>query len=251
MAKPVIRTRIVFLLVAGVAIYLTACTTKQPQPAGPSEGELAFLGHCAVCHGENGAGNGPLAAALEEESGTRPAHLDNRERLDSLGRDEIIRIVSVGGFHSGRSALMPPWAGQLDPAVISAIVDHVMTLPARKPVTPSATIEHYLAAPEGSAKDGRRLYVFYCSVCHGAEGRGDGAYADTLYARYDVRPRNLTSTEYFQSKTDEELFVTISLGSAHGGRSPFMPAWSVTLTPEQIKDLISYVRAISDTESQP
>jgi mono/diheme cytochrome c family protein len=28
------------------------------------------------------------------------------------------------------------------------------------------------------------------------------------------------------------------------GKSPYMPAWTVSLTPEQVKDVVSYVRAI-------
>ena len=238
------------MLVAGAVAFVVSCTTDQPQPEPPSQGEQAYLGYCAMCHGDGGAGNGPLAAALEEASGTRPARLDDEERLTALGREELIRVVMVGGLHSNRSPLMPPWAGRIDSTLIAEIVDHVLTLPAGKPATPSATIEHYLAAPEGSADDGRRLYVFYCSACHGPKGAGNGFYADTLHARNNIRPRNLTDSKYFRTKTDEELFVTITLGGAHGGMSPFMPAWSVTLTPAEIKDLISYIRAISGTASR-
>jgi len=30
-----------------------------------------------------------------------------------------------------------------------------------------------------------------------------------------------------------------------------MPAWAVYLTPEQIKDIVSYIRAISHTAARP
>ena len=45
--------------------------------------------------------------------------------------------------------------------------------------------------------------------------------------------------------------MTISLGGGHVGKSPYMPAWAVYLSPGQVKDLVSYIRTISRTESQP
>lgn len=248
--KQVNRVLAVITLVGGAVVFVMSCTAKQPKVAPPTRGEQAFLGYCAMCHGDRGAGNGPLAAALSEAGATRPARLDDAERLESLGRDELIRVIMQGGLHTGRSGVMPPWAGRLDSTLIADIADYVLTLPAQRPVTPAATIQKFLEAPEGSAEDGRRLYVFYCSMCHGPHGAGDGLYADTLHARNNIRPRNLTDGAYIGMKTDEDLFVTISLGGGHGGKSDFMPAWSVTLSPAQIKSLISYIRVISGTSSK-
>jgi mono/diheme cytochrome c family protein len=75
--------------------------------------------------------------------------------------------------------------------------------------------------------------------------------ADTLWARNRIRPRNLTDSTYFATKTDQEIFATISLGGAHFHKSGYMPMWSVSLSPAQIKDLISYIRTISHTTSKP
>jgi mono/diheme cytochrome c family protein len=146
---------------------------------------------------------------------------------------------------------MPAWGERLAPDLIDEIARHVMTLVSRRPETPRTTISEFLAAPPGSAEDGRLLYVTYCSICHGPQGKGDGFYADTLHARNNIRPRDLTDTAYFDTKTDEELYVTIALGGGHGGKSQFMPAWNVTLEPEQMKSLLSYVRAISATSPTP
>jgi mono/diheme cytochrome c family protein len=43
----------------------------------------------------------------------------------------------------------------------------------------------------------------------------------------------------------------VALGGGHIGKSTMMPAWTVTLTPSQIKDVVSYVRALSKTKSRP
>lgn len=259
----VVRMAVVGLLVAGVTACIVSCQT-QPQgsgdgtaaaPAGTEaaleRGHQVYLAYCAMCHGVWGEGDGPLSAEMRQQSGVGPAHLNDRARLDELGRDEIVKVIKQGGAHTQRSNLMPSWGDRLDTGVINMVADFVMSLPDRKPGVPDATIEKYLAAPAGVPEDGRRLFVFYCTSCHGPYGRGDGVMADTLKARNGVGPRDLGDAAYFSKLTDQDLYVTLSLGGAHSGRSPFMPAWTTTLKPEEIKDLVSYVRAISNTPAQP
>ena len=236
----------VLYVLAVIPLVISCARETSPPPAELTRGEEAYLAYCAMCHGENGAGNGPLAAALREQDATAPVHLDS-DRIQAMGVEEVKRIIREGGLHTGRSGIMPAWGEKLPPELIDDIAGHVMTLVARRPETPSQVVQEFLEAPPGSAEDGRRLYVTYCSICHGAEAKGDGFYADTLRMRNNIRPRDLTGTEYFSTKTDEELYLTIALGGGHGGLSQFMPAWNVTLPPDQMKSLVSYVRAISHT----
>ncbi|MDH5601558.1 MAG: cytochrome c, partial [Gammaproteobacteria bacterium] len=37
-----------------------------------------------------------------------------------------------------------------------------------------------VAADSSSAYEGRRLYVSYCQLCHGTEGKGDGPLAKAM-----------------------------------------------------------------------
>jgi mono/diheme cytochrome c family protein len=265
--RKIVWTVVVGVLCAGLAAFVVSCQTNRQeatQEAGVSapspdslrnlrlqRGERAFLTYCAMCHGESGEGDGPMAEKLREQGVAVPAKLNDRARLDQLGHRELVRVISLGGAHTGRSNLMPPWGERLSPAVIDTIADFVMALPDMKPGTPTSTVEKYLEAPAGTPAEGRRLFVFYCSVCHGMSGQGNGPMADTLWARNRIRPRDLTDGAYLAKKTDQDLFVTISLGGGHAGKSVFMPAWTVTLPPDQIKDLISYIRAISGTQSRP
>jgi len=260
---------VVGLLISGMVVSAVSCQRKQSETGQEQavtaaqvgadalralrleRGQQAYLASCAMCHGESGAGDGPLAGDLQKQGVNTPARLNDRVRLDQVGRENLVRVISRGGGHTGRSNLMPPWSDKLSPALIDTIADYVMALPDQKPGTPASTIEKYLAAPPGSAADGRRLFVFYCVTCHGPYGKGDGYFADTLWARNQIRPRNLTDGVYLAKKTDRELFITVALGGAHGGRSMFMPAWTGTLEPVQIKSLVSYVRTISATKPQP
>lgn len=212
-------------------------------------GQQTFITHCAACHGIWGAGDGPLAAQLVAQTHAQPAVLNNRERMSQLSHEELVRIIGEGGAHTGRSNLMPPWSGRLDRQTIGQVADFVKQLPDLSPGTPPATVQAFLAAPPGTPPEGRKLFVVYCAMCHGPEGRGNGALSDTLWARNRIRPRNLTDSTYIASKTDQELFALVSLGGAHFHKSGFMPIWSVTLKPEQIKNLIAYIRALSHTKS--
>jgi cbb3-type cytochrome c oxidase subunit III len=253
------------LLAAGLALFALSCgARKTPNPEASSadsaaaapvlvnqRGQQAFLAYCAMCHGERGAGDGPLASGLQKQNVTVPARLNDRARLDVVGRRGVYAVIEKGGGHTGRSNLMPAWGEKLDPALLDSIADYVMSLPDLAPGPPSATIAKYLAAPPGVTEEGRRLFVYYCSGCHGPYGKGDGFNAEMLRLRHNVRPRDLSDSLYFAPKPDPQIYETVALGGGHMGKSVFMPAWTYTLSPAQIKDLVSYIRVISRTAPQP
>ena len=253
-----IRALVIAAWCAGLAAFPLFAQAPKPDSAvvvklttRQERGGKAFLAYCAMCHGDHGAGDGPLAAEILKREGARVAHLDDAARLEKLEAKGVRNVIVRGGGHTGRSNLMPPWGEHLAPAVVDDITSYVMVLPTLNPGIPSATIAKYLAAPPGSPAGGRALFVRFCTACHGPQGRGDGFNADTLRVRHNVRPRNLTETAYFAKKTDRDLYSTIALGGGHTGKSAFMPGWTYRLEPAQIKDLVSYVRAISKTPSQP
>lgn len=247
------RTSILAWLLLGVSAALAADrqVIDRRRAEHLESGQEIFLASCAMCHGDRGNGDGPLAAQLLKEAGVGPAKLNDAARLRTLGRAEVKRIIIQGGGHRHRSNLMPPWGDKLGPKAADDVTDFVMALPGLDPGTPAATVAKYLTTSAGSAGEGQGLFVYYCSGCHGLSGKGDGVYAKAIRARHKVWPRNLTQTGYFAEKTDQDLYVVIALGGGHVGKSPMMPAWSVTMTPQQIKDLVSYVRVLSKTKSQP
>lgn len=254
------------LLAAGLGVFALSCGTKETtsQQASSADsaaatalvvvnerGQQAFLAYCAMCHGERGAGDGPLASGLQKQNVTVPAHLNDRARLDVIGRRGVYAVIEKGGAHTGRSNLMPAWGEKLDPALIDNIADYVMTLPDLAPGTPSATIAKYLEAPPGVSQDGRRVFVYYCTGCHGPYGKGDGFNAEALRLKHNIRPRDLTDSAYMAPKSDQELYETVALGGGHMGKSVFMPAWTYTLSPTQIKNLVAYIRVLSGTKPTP
>src|SRR5262245_60482839 len=71
-------------------------------PAGPSPTEEArtlFHTVCATCHGEDGTGNGPGAAALNP----KPRNYTDKAWQAKVGDDEIKRAILGGGGAVGLS----------------------------------------------------------------------------------------------------------------------------------------------------
>jgi cytochrome c oxidase cbb3-type subunit III len=123
--------------------------------------------------------------------------------------------------------------------------------PAPAPVTPTpAPATPAPAAPSapagslrGSAENGKALYAQYCTTCHGATGHGDGPLAATL----NPKPANHSDRAFMAGLSDEHLYQVISKGGASVGKSPMMAPWGGVINDQGIKDLIAYLRQLSNT----
>lgn len=78
--------------------------------------------------------------------------------------------------------------------------------------------------------DGEKLFLGECKDCHGEDGRG----------RMLNQP-DFTNAEWQKSVTDDHLFKTIKFG-----REP-MPFYAGTLTDDQIRALVKFIRALAQS----
>jgi len=76
-----------------------------------------------------------------------------------------------------------------------------------------------------------------CASCHGVSGSGDGPAAVSL----DPRPAAFADPEFWQTRTRESVIDVITRGGAAVGKSPLMPSWGETYTPEQVAALADVV----------
>jgi cytochrome c6 len=84
-----------------------------------------------------------------------------------------------------------------------------------------------LSAPaKADTAAGETMFKAKCAACHGADGKGKEAMKTTDMAAADV-----------QKMSDADLSGVISNGKGK------MPAYK-TLTPDQVKDLVSYIRSL-------
>jgi cbb3-type cytochrome c oxidase subunit III len=213
-------------------------------------GGKAFIAYCAMCHGDGGNGDGDMSASLAQ-TGVKVARLNDLYMMGRLTPEQVREVIKKGGAHTNRSNVMPSWGNKLKPDAIEDITAFVVALPANNPAIPLATLEHFMTAREGVPADGRKLFVRHCASCHGFEGRGDGPTAAVLKEEHQVTVRDLADSAYMATRTDKELFSVVTLGGGHFKKAVYMPAWTVTLSPAQIKDVVAYLRDISHTPSKP
>jgi len=96
-----------------------------------------------------------------------------------------------------------------------------------------------------TATQAQRLYLSLCAGCHGANGHG--SWRATLLL---LRPGDLGRPGTLTGLPDTYLFDLIKGGGATLGK-PGMPAFGHHVTDEQIRELVGYVRALSDPKRLP
>lgn len=123
-----------------------------------------------------------------------------------------------------------------NPPSVSA--DSVRTNDSTVAVPAAVPVERVLTYEE---RQGSVLYVKYCAVCHGKEGKGDGFNAFNL----DPRPRDLSDSTYMAALSDEQILQTISGGGRSVNKSPLMPSYGWTIDNRQARYVAAYIRAFS------
>ncbi len=89
-----------------------------------------------------------------------------------------------------------------------------------------------LAAPARAQGDAASVYKAKCAMCHGPDGKGDTVMGKKLAARDFGSPE-------VQKETDDEMAGIIAKGKNK------MPGYEKSLKPEQIKELVAYIRGLA------
>lgn len=186
------------------------------------EGYRLFSTNCFICHGEDGKGNGPLASKLVD----KPADLTNNTELSKLSDRELFRIIEGTAPHGEISSEMPKWGLAISQPQINSLVSYIRYLHrSRHPVT-------------GNPQKGKQTYDHYCSICHGIDGKGDGI----ITKFYDMEPANHTNSDQMNQMSNDKMYSVIHNGTTG---SSLMPAWKDTLSEDEIRNVMSYIRLIS------
>lgn len=111
------------------------------------------------------------------------------------------------------------------------------------------TVSNAIASP-APAYEGRRLFVSYCQLCHGATGRGDGPLAKKM----QIKPADLNTTVRSRSDTILKKIITgqgrqtITGRDRHNLLSDAMPEWENVFTEPQVDALIAFLRFLSTSK---
>jgi cytochrome c6 len=90
----------------------------------------------------------------------------------------------------------------------------------------------FAAASAHAQSGGETLYKTKCAVCHGADGEGETVIGKTNNLRH------LGSADV-QKLSDSELTEIITKGKNK------MPGYGKSLKPDQIKELVGYIRGFA------
>jgi mono/diheme cytochrome c family protein len=94
--------------------------------------------------------------------------------------------------------------------------------------------------PESIAQ-GKKIYGFDCAMCHGGDGSGKGDLATTM----KLNLSDYRDPEALKGTTDGELFYIIQNGKDK------MPSEGDRLKPDQIWNLVNYIRSLGKKEPPP
>lgn len=87
--------------------------------------------------------------------------------------------------------------------------------------------------------EGMRIYNANCEGCHGIKGDGNGPAAAAL----KPKPWDFTTGKWIKQygTTDQDIYNRIAQGVPHTA----MPEWATTLKPDQIWEVLYYVKTFS------
>jgi DMSO reductase family type II enzyme heme b subunit len=258
----------------------TANALDMSVSAQPESGQQLYARHCAACHGERGDGKGLAAAFLFPKprdfragrfrlvstnnnvptredlhavllrgmpgSSMPPwAHLTQQER-DALV-DEVLRLRLEGARESYVQQLKDE-EGLTDEEIAAADVQEEIDDYAKESTTPgdSSVVPQVPAPTDEAIAHGKDVYAnFACIACHGETGRGDGVQEMFDDEKLPTRPRDFTLGIFKGNHDPESLYRRIAYGMPG---SP-MPG-SSTMTPDQMMDLVHYIRSLSTDEQR-
>ncbi len=191
-----------------------------------------YMSLCQRCHAAQGDGFGIIQPNL---ANFPRAFWKNAEFFRRIPDERVAASVERG--IPGTS--MPPYGELLGRESINSLIDLIfrefirtrrddkrsdLTVPPR----PAVLLEK---------KKTEKVYMKYCSSCHGIAGTGKGPE----YLKYLPRPRDLTNRPYFRALTDERIALEIAYGISGTAMAPFIEK----ISGEDIWSLVKKVREFS------
>lgn len=217
---PAMRTLSFVVPTGAIALLFATCATPPAPVAVPSErGAALYARHCAVCHGQDGDANTPVAQLLLP----RPTPFrDGLFKLVSTTNgvptdDDLVATLRRG--MPGSTMMSWGWMPDDDLRALArevrriavrgrtdsiwrtaAIAQRPLNLEqaaeeARRQLEPGAVIDTgtLAVATDANAGEGERLFNRHCAVCHGQDGRGLPATRDWPTDGTWLMPRDFTS----------------------------------------------------------
>ncbi|HEX9779916.1 MAG TPA: c-type cytochrome [bacterium] len=234
-----------------VTAVLVLCGGAGSVWAGHPEGDVragreTYVRSCAVCHGAEGAGDGPYARRFYP----RPRDLTSgiyKFRSTVSGTAPTDEDLHRAIAHGLPGTNMPDWR-ILDEQAKWDIVAYLKTLsPVFGTIPPEPVI---LASDPGQARadlaQGREVYTkLGCASCHGEQGRANGPSASAFMDDWGmpIRPANLTQGwNYRGGGAPRDIVMRVLAGIDGSG----MPSYTGAAEPEDVWQMAYYVASLQE-----
>ena len=205
---------------------------------------------CAMCHGDTGAGDGPMGEMLDPRPRdfTAAVYQLRTTANGELPADDDLRRVIDEGIPG---TAMPGWKNKFSHRERDSLVQYVKTLSPyfAGPPPPIVTITEPPSASAEALVVGREVYdQMQCFKCHGDGGRGDGPSASELTDDWDqpIQPADLAKRWLFNGGPSlEDIYTRLRTGM---DGTP-MPSYNdaveaAVISDEQLWQLARYVRSL-------
>lgn len=247
--------------IAAIVDYVRSQFMRPPTTKERSAGDAIYREHCAVCHGDKGAGAQWTRLSLNPP----PRDFTSPAAREDLNRERMITSVTYGR----PGTAMMSFKKRLSAGEIETVVDYVRgsfmglgdgetaidsvsntsaAVPTGHPHGHAGTGISSVATPavdavdmdapmpfglQADAEAGRVFFMANCFTCHGSKGDGKGPRSKFI----NPPPRNFLSTAARQRYNRPALFRAIAFGKP----GTVMPAWSKVLDEHQIADVAEFV----------
>jgi len=234
-----------------VEIPLVADENGRPFVPDAIRGKQVFDENCAVCHGANGDGKGPMAAGLVAPDkdvltaflsvfgvtlhrpplSDRPFSFANRDIENVVTPAILYETVTLGRPHLAMPAFGPE---------ASFGANKAQTLSNQDRWDANAYELMFRTTP-AELSAAKTLYNDQCAICHGMNGDGTGGARSAEMAQNvwswarGEGPGIFTDINYVVQRNPSEL--TNAIQDGYG----LMPAYRGKLTTEQLNGLVDYI----------
>lgn len=210
------RISLLAMLLVACGSSQTASVTPNPTPIAEGPGAELYARYCALCHGDDGGGYAAdNATRLRGQGFLRTAS----DQLLGLAIARGRAHTAMGGYHESRG-------GPLSDDDVDTLVAHLrgwQTEPAIELSEEPAT---------GDPENGAVLFGEHCARCHGRLGQGDD------------EAQSLTRWTFLSQANDDFLRRAIR----EGRDDTPMPAFAERLEPQQIDDMVVFLRRFEEED---
>jgi mono/diheme cytochrome c family protein len=113
------------------SVSTTDSLSSQASPAQPvsltyeqQQGKMLYTKYCAICHGDQGKGDGFNAYNLDP----KPRDFTDPRAMAGIDDATMLATITEGGKGVNKSPLMPAWGGRMNKLEIEYVIEYVKAL---------------------------------------------------------------------------------------------------------------------------